>query len=126
MANEQNLTHVLTVCEQRKGGQISGKVRKEKRLIKEILGDLLNCPVKDSPQLIKLADKLGVSTDKSVKDVFTMVCLYNSMKSGDLSELERLRKLLDEENGAPEDGEIEDDAITKALKEEAERLNNAH
>jgi hypothetical protein len=40
---------------------------------------------------------MGVESDKSVKDIFTMVCLLNSVKSGNLGDLERLSKLLGED-----------------------------
>ena len=97
MANEQNLNHKLTVNEQRKGGQNSGKARREKKTIQKILADLLDGQIKDSPQFAKLASKMGVESDKSIKDIFTMVCLLNSVKSGNLGDLERLNKLLGED-----------------------------
>ena len=100
MANEKNLipqAHVLTVEEASKGGQNSGKARREKKTIQKILADLLDSEIKDSPQFAKLASKMGVESDKSVKDIFTMVCLLNSVKSGNLGDLERLSKLLGED-----------------------------
>lgn len=81
----------------RKGGIASGQARREKKTIQKILADLLDSEIKDSPQFAKLASKMGVESDKSVKDIFTMVCLLNSVKSGNLSDLERLSKLLGEE-----------------------------
>ena len=100
MANEKNLipqAHVLTVEEASKGGQNSVKARREKKTIQKILADLLDSEIKDSPQFAKLASKMGVESDKSVKDIFTMVCLLNSVKSGNLGDLERLSKLLGED-----------------------------
>ena len=81
----------------RKGGIASGKARREKKTIQKILADLLDSEIKDSPQFAKLASKMGVERDKSVKDIFTMVCLLNSVKSGNLGDLERLSKLLGED-----------------------------
>ena len=81
----------------RQGGIASGKARREKKTIQKILADLLDSEIKDSPQFAKLASKMGVESDKSVKDIFTMVCLLNSVKSGNLGDLERLRKLLGED-----------------------------
>ena len=80
-----------------KGGIASGKARREKKTIQKILADLLDSEIKDSPQFAKLASKMGVESDKSVKDIFTMVCLLNSVKSGNLGDLERLNKLLGED-----------------------------
>ena len=81
----------------RKAGIASGKARREKKTIQKILADLLDGEIKDSPQFAKLAAKMGVERDKSVKDIFTMVCLLNSVKSGNLGDLERLSKLLGED-----------------------------
>lgn len=81
----------------RKGGIASGKSRRGKKTIQKILADLLDSEIKDSPQFAKLASKMGVESDKSVKDIFTMVCLLNSVKSGNLGDLERLSKLLGED-----------------------------
>ena len=100
MANEKNLipqAHILTVEEAKKGGQNSGKARREKKLVRDILSELLDCEIKKSPQFAKLAAKMGVESDKSVKDIFTLVCLINSVKSGNLGDLERLTKLLGED-----------------------------
>ena len=81
----------------RKAGIASGKARREKKTIQKILVDLLDSEIKDSPQFAKLASKMGVESDKSVKDIFTMICLLNSVKSGNLGDLERLSKLLGED-----------------------------
>ena len=101
--NEKNLIPFdeRTESEQREiarqGGIASGKARREKKTIQKILADLLDSEIKDSPQFAKLASKMGVESDKSVKDIFTMVCLLNSVKSGNLGDLERLSKLLGED-----------------------------
>ena len=117
MANEQNLTHKLTVSEQRKGGQKSGEVRREKKTIQKILNDLLDGHIKDNPQFEKIALKLGVKSDKSIKDVFTMVCLLNSVKSGNLGDLERLCKLLGEDTEKESNNGILE-KLTECLKNE--------
>ena len=81
----------------RMGGIASGKARREKKTIRNILSDLLDGQIKDNPQFVKLASKMGIDSDKSVKDIFTMVCLLNSVKEGNLADLERLAKLLGED-----------------------------
>ena len=99
--NEKNLKPIRTESEARKkgrnGGIASGKARREKKTIQKILAELLDGQIKDNPQFAKLASKMGVENDKSVKDIFTMVCLLNSVKSGNLGDLERLSKLLGED-----------------------------
>lgn len=97
MANEQNLTHKLTVSEQRKGGQKSAQVRREKKTVQKILNDFLSTAAKDNPQVSKLAAKMGLQDDGSIKDLFTIVCTLNTLKHGNLSDLERLSKLLGEQ-----------------------------
>ena len=100
MANEKNLRTPTTNEAReigRKGGIASGKARREKKTIQKILAELLDGQIKDNPQFAKLASKMGVESDKSIKDIFTMVCLLNSVKSGNLGDLERLSKLLGED-----------------------------
>ena len=101
----------------RKAGVASGKARREKKTIQKILADLLDGQIKDSPQFAKLASKMGVESDKSVKDIFTMVCLLNSVKSGNLGDLERLSKLLGEDNAKEHNNGILDE-LTEYLKNE--------
>lgn len=101
----------------RQGGLASGKARREKKTIQKILADLLDSEIKDSPQFAKLASEMGVESDKSVKDMFTMVCLLNSVKSGNLGDLERLSKLLGEDNAKEHNNGILDE-LTEYLKNE--------
>ena len=101
----------------RKGGIASGQARREKKTIQKILADLLDSEIKDSPQFAKLASKMGVESDKSVKDIFTLVCLLNSVKSGNLGDLERLSKLLGEDNAKEHNNGILDE-LTEYLKNE--------
>ena len=101
----------------RKGGIASGQARREKKTIQKILADLLDSEIKDSPQFAKLASKMGVESDKSIKDIFTMVCLLNSVKSGNLGDLERLSKLLGEDNAKEHNNGILDE-LTEYLKNE--------
>ena len=101
----------------RKAGIASGQARREKKTIQKILADLLDSEIKDSPQFAKLASKMGVESDKSVKDIFTMVCLLNSVKSGNLGDLERLSKLLGEDNAKEQNNGILDE-LAEYLKNE--------
>ena len=120
MANEKNLRpseHKFTQEEAKRGAINSAKARREKKTIQKILADLLDSEIKDSPQFTKLASKMGVESDKSVKDIFTMVCLLNSVKSGNLGDLERLSKLLGEDNVKEHNNGILDE-LTEYLKNE--------
>ena len=101
----------------RKGGIASGQARREKKTIQKILADLLDSEIRDNPQFAKLASKMGVESDKSVKDIFTYICLLNSVKSGNLGDLERLSKLLGEDNAKEQNNGILDE-LTEYLKNE--------
>ena len=101
----------------RKGGIASGKARREKKTIQKILADLLDSEINYCLQFSKLASKMGVESDKSVKDIFTYVCLLNSVKSGNLGDLERLSKLLGEDNAKEHNNGILDE-LTEYLKNE--------
>lgn len=119
--NEKNLKPIRTESEARekghKGGIASGKARQEKKTIQKILTELLDGRIKDSPQFAKLASKMGVESNKSIKDIFTLVCLLNSVKSGNLGDLERLSKLLGEDNAKEHNNGILDE-LTEYLKNE--------
>ena len=113
MANKENLipqAHVLTVEEQSKGGKKSVEVRRQKKTVQKILNDFLSTAAKDNPQVSKLAAKMGLKSDDSIKDLFTIVCTLNTLKDGNLSDLERLSKLL---------GEQTETADTEAQKQAA-------
>lgn len=81
----------------RKGGIASGIARREKKTVQKILNDFLSAAAKDNPQVSKLAAKMGLQDDGSIKDLFTIVCTLNTLKDGNLSDLERLSKLLGEQ-----------------------------
>ena len=101
MPNEQNLRPIRTESEARKkgrnGGIASGIARREKKTVQKILNDFLSTAAKDNPQVAKLAAKMGLKSDDSIKDLFTIVCILNTLKDGNLSDLERLSKLLGEQ-----------------------------
>lgn len=81
----------------RQGGIASGKARREKQKTQQILADLVSIKNKDLDMFKKLAAKLGLDGDISIHEVFTLTCLLNSVKSGNLGDLERLSKLLGED-----------------------------
>ena len=110
----------------RQGGIASGIARREKKTVQKILNDFLETSAKDNPQIAKLAAKMGLQGDESIKDLFTIVCTLNTLKSGKLSDLETLSKLLGEDKFISQEAKEEDDPLTKALKEEAERMQNAN
>lgn len=125
MANEttKNLIpfNERTEDEQRKisrqGGIASGKARREKQKTQQILADLVSIKNKDLATFQKEAKKMGLDGDISIHELFTMVCLLNSVKSGNLGDLERLSKLLGEDNAKEHNNGILDE-LTEYLKNE--------
>ena len=100
--NPQNLipqAHVLSVEEQSKGGQKSGETRRLKKTNRTILNDFLESDCDSVPILSALATQLGITDEASVKQIVTMTCVLNSVKNGDVRDLETLQKLLGEETG---------------------------
>lgn len=103
MANEKNLIPLTErgkeeAKEIRRKGQAAQKQRqREKKTVQKILNDFLSTAAKDNPQVAKLVAKMGLKSDDSIKDLFTIVCILNTLKDGNLSDLERLAKLLGEQ-----------------------------
>ena len=81
----------------RMGGIASGKARRERQKTQQILADIVSIKNKDLAMFQKLATKLGLDGDISIHEVFTLTCLLNSVKNGNLGDLERLSKLLGED-----------------------------
>ena len=106
----------------RKGGLASGKKRREKRTVQKILMDFLESDAHTSPALAYLAQEIGLE-DGSIKELVVMKLLLNSLKDGDLSDLERLMKLLGEQKetaGAEEKLDALLKEFTDAVKEDKE------
>lgn len=106
MANDQNLLHGNPDTQFRsgreavengqKGGIASGESRREKSTIKKLLCDFLEQPSENNAELKELAEKLGIESPKSIKELFTIVCTINTLKSGRLYDLEKLASLIGE------------------------------
>ena len=84
----------------RKGGIASGKKRRERKTVQKILNDFLDGSASDVKILAANAKQLGLGDDASVKEVITLGLLINSLKGGDLSDLERLMRMLGEQKEA--------------------------
>lgn len=101
----------------RMGGIASGKARREKQKTQQILADLVSIKNKDLATFQKEAKKMGLDGDISIHELFTMVCLLNTVKNGNLGDLERLSKLLGEDNAKEHNNGILDE-LTEYLKNE--------
>lgn len=102
MANEQNLIPftAMTESEQRaiasKGGKASAKARQERKTVQNMLTKYFDSKISDDKQLKKLADKIGIKGDESVKYLYTVVCAMNTLKKGELKDLKLIMELLGE------------------------------
>ena len=129
MANEKNLIPftAMTESEQReiasKGGKASAIARKERKTIQNILNEYLNTTAKDNPQVAKLAAKMGLKGEESIKDLFTIVCTLNTLKNANLSDLERLVKLLGETTETESTTADKQAAFLDAVKKAVENGN---
>lgn len=117
MANEQNLipgAHTLTVEEASKGGTNSGKARREARTIQNILKDFLDLPIESNEKAAEFAQKLGLTSANSIKELCSLSFLLNSLSDGNLNDLGKLSDLIGEKPKAEESesGEFDLSSVT--------------
>ncbi len=130
MANEENLIPFgeRSESEERemrsKGGVASGVARRRKRSLKEAADLFLSLPVADQKQLNKMA-KQGIEKEDADNQMAIIVGLSMKAAKGDSKAAKVLFDLLGEDASAPPESKREEDALSKALREEAERMNNA-
>lgn len=128
MANEQNLIPftAMTESEQRaiasKGGKASAKARQERKTVQNMLTKYFDSKISDDQQLKKLADKIGIEGDESVKYLYTVVCAMNTLKKGELKDLKLIMELLGETPQSESSEAVQQaeflDAVKKAVGNE--------
>ena len=102
MANKGNLIPFSERSEEEqrkirsKGGIASGKSRNEKKTIQKILNEFLNVKCSDSAQFKRISAKLGIESEKSIKELLTYLAIINTAKNANLDELSKLTKLIGE------------------------------
>lgn len=111
MANEENLTHKLTVSEQRAGGKASGAARRKKREIREMLEEYLAMPAKVNGR------------DATRKDVMVLnaIRIVTEGKASDSDFLKAFALIRDSIGEAPVQ-RVEVDAIDPQARERVERI----
>ena len=92
----ENPPHKLTTEEQREAGRKSGESRRNKKTIQKILNEFLNAKCSDSAQFKRIAQKLGLESEKSIKELLTYLAIINTAKNANLDELSKLTKLIGE------------------------------
>lgn len=128
MANEQNLIPftAMTESEQRaiasKGGKASAKARQERKTVQNMLTKYFDSKISDDKQLKKLADKIGIEGEESVKYLYTVVCAMNTLKKGELKDLKLIMELLGETPQSESSEAVQQaeflDAVKKAVSNE--------
>ena len=118
----ENRPHKLTAEEVRKGGKNSVKARQQKKTIQNILSALCDSKCSDIPQFKKIAAKLGVDGDKSVKELFTLVSTLNALKTAKMDDLAKMSELLGEQREKDENLESVQETLIK-IKETAIEYN---
>lgn len=127
MANEKNLIpnskrSPTEVRENgRKGGKASGKSRREKRTIQEIVKAMLESEASTLPQFAAIAKKLGLESNASIKEVYAWLVAINGAKTANWSDLEKMQKLSGEQPDMVDTDEQKQEKahseLIKALKE---------
>lgn len=108
MANEQNLIPLnkRTKKEQReyqkKGGQKSGEVRRNKKLLKDYMETLLGMP-SQVPKQVRTMSKMGIEAEEMSNKMALTVALFIKATSGDVSAIKEIRNLIGEEESISDD-----------------------
>ena len=125
MPNEQNLIPMEQRSPEearemgRKGGRASGEARRRKKSLREAAELYLSLPVADRRKWNKIAAE-GVPPDDVDNQMAIIIGLSVKAAKGDAKAAKVLFDLLPDGGGKAPAEEVEDDPITKSLKEEAE------
>lgn len=110
MANEKNLipaAHHLTVEEQSKGGKKSAETRRNRKLLKDCMLDLLDLPVTTTKYYNKLS-KLGIKPEEiDNRSLLTVALFMRAVEMGDVNAFKEIRNLIDEGKDGTDNGELE-------------------
>ena len=105
-----------------KGGKASAKARQERKTVQNMLTKYFDSKISDDKQLKKLADKIGIEGDESVKYLYTVVCAMNTLKKGELKDLKLIMELLGETPQSESSEAVQQaeflDAVKKAVSNE--------
>ena len=125
MPNEQNLIPMDQRSQSearelgREGGRASGVSRRRKRSLREAADLYLSLPVANRRGWNKISAE-GVDPEDIDNQMAMIIGLTQKAIKGDAKAAKIIVDLLDNQTGKTADDELEDDPITKSLKEEAQ------
>lgn len=125
MPNEQNLIPMDQRSQSearelgREGGRASGVSRRRKRSLREAADLYLSLPVANRRAWNKISAE-GVDPDDIDNQMAMIIGLTQKAIKGDAKAAKIIVDLLDNQTGKTADDMLEDDPITKSLKEEAQ------
>lgn len=104
----------------RKAGIASGQARRERKTIQKIFSAMCESKCSDIPQFQKIANKLGLQKDASIKELFALVSALNTLKTAKIDDLIKIAELLGEQTEIQSESQIAQtnllQAIEKAVK----------
>lgn len=127
MPNEQNLIPMDHRSQSeareygREGGRASGVSRRRKKNLREAAELYLSLPVADKRTWNRLARE-GVEPEDVDNQMAIIAGLALKAMKGDSRAAKLLFELLGEQNGKPADDVLEDDELSRSLKELAKKL----
>ena len=103
----------------REGGRASGESRRRKKSLREAADLYLSLPVANRRAWNKISAE-GVDPDDIDNQMAMIIGLTQKAIKGDAKAAKIIVDLLDKQTGKTADDALEDDPITKSLKEEAQ------
>ena len=103
----------------REGGRASGESRRRKKSLREAAELYLSLPVANRRAWNKISAE-GVDPDDIDNQMAMIIGLTQKAVKGDAKAAKIIVDLLDKQTGKTADDALEDDPITKSLKEEAQ------
>lgn len=129
MPNEQNLIPMDQRSQSearelgREGGRASGESRRRKKSLREAAELYLSLPVANRRAWNKISAE-GVEPDDIDNQMAMIIGLTQKAVKGDAKAAKIIVDLLDKQTGKTADDALEDDPITKSLKEMAKELKS--
>ena len=101
----------------RKAGIASGQARREKKTIQKIFSALCESKCSDVPQFQKIANKLGLQKDASIKELFALVSALNTLKTAKIDDLIKIAELLGEQTEIQSESQIAQTHLLQAIEQ---------